>query len=81
MKEKITATMAYIKRQIEWQEEELEADRAQVIRAAENSDAETIISRANTIDKAAILRLREAEGSRERNRQEFRVVNENGEEI
>ena len=51
MKEKITATMAYIKRQIEWQEEELEADRAQVIRAAENSDAETIISWANTMKR------------------------------
>ena len=54
MKNKIKEAKAYIEKQIQWQKESLERDRAVVVRAAKISDSDTIISRAKMMRESEI---------------------------
>lgn len=54
MKDKIKEAKAYIEKQIQWQEESLKRDRAEVVRVAESSDADTIISRAKMMRESEV---------------------------
>lgn len=69
-------------RETRWDEWELFNNRARLLKS-EFTNKKKAIQAKNRLCRwrDAENGLREAEGSSERNRQEFRVVNENGEEI
>ena len=69
-------------RETRWDEWELFNDRARLLKS-EFTNKKKAIQAKNRLRRwrDAENGLREAEGSNERNRQEFRVVTENGEEV